>query len=383
MTVEVLPGFVADRWRALTPRSSFHDERWLTAMQSRLPGQVHTIIDGDRGIGFIAVVVTDPNGYEAYNPEAILWRDPPVFELTDPAGRGVDLPPDHPSALPALVLVAPGYDGNPAGAGAGNPLSLQGFLSELKDWCRDHGVATLNLLFSSDDTVTEAVAALGGLSYPITGRWSLPVWWTDWAGYLAGLTGKRARAVSREFRDATASMSLAEFAPLEHAEALIEGRCALLRRYGQDGDPAAEHRRLALLTEQFGDRLTAFGGFDQGRLVAGSLCLWHGRTLQVMYSALTEAGQAHPFAHFATVYYAVIERIGRTECDVIDYGISHSAGKQARGCRLDRLSGHVVPLAESDRPALRRAVDLLTRHAEYPAADTITPAPALAGRLSS
>ncbi len=377
MTVEVLPGFVADRWRPLRPRSSFHDDRWLTAMHTRLPGEVHTVVDDARQIGFIAVLVTDPDGYEAYNPDAILWRDPPVFELTDPAGRAASLPNSRPSALPALVLVAPGYDGNPAGSA--DPLALSEVLAELQRWCQARGVRTLNLLFSSDEAVSAAVAGLGGLSYPITGRWELPVWWADWDGYLAGLTGKRARAVSREYRQSTEAMQLAEFAPQEHAGALIEGRCALLRRYGQDADPVAEHRRLTVLAEQFGDRLTAFGGFDRGRLVAGSLCLWHGRTLQVMYSALTEAGRCHPFAHFATVYYAVIERVSTASCDVIDYGISHSAGKQARGCRLERLSGHVLPSSPADRPALGVAVELLTVHAEYPEPDYTEPEPVLAG----
>jgi hypothetical protein len=121
--------------------------------------------------------------------------------------------------------------------------------------------------------------------------------------------------------------------------------------------------------------LTAFGGLAGGRLVAGSLCLWHGRTLQVLYSGLTEAGQQHRFAHFASVYYAVIAQVGADRCDEIDYGISHSAGKQARGCRLRRLNGHVLPVSATELPALRVAVELLNRHAEYPAEEPTAPPP--------
>lgn len=366
MTIEILPGFAADRWRAFEPRSSFHDERWLIAMHSRLPGEVHTVLDEARGIGFVGVLVTDPDGYEAYNPDAILWRDPPVFELTDPAGRAAGLPSSRPAALPALALVAPGYDGNPAGRGAGDPAALAACLTEVRNWCAEQGLAGLHLLFTASAAVDTAIASLDGLSYPITGRWSLPVTWQDWSGYLAGLNSKRAREIGREYRLATESLQLAELDPHQYADDLIEGRCALLRRYGQDADPVAERQRLALLGEQFGGRLTAFGGLHEGRLVAGSLCLWHGRTLQVMYSALTEDGRKHRFAHFASVYYAVIARVNADSCDQIDYGISHSSGKHARGCQLERLSGHVLPVAATDLPALRIATGLLCRHAEYP-----------------
>ena len=369
MTVEILPGFVADRWRAFEPRSSFHDERWLIAMHSRLPGEVFTVLDDARGIGFIGVLVTDPDGYEAYNPDMILWRDPPVFELTDPAGRAAGLPSSRPAVLPALALVAPGYEGNPAGWGALDPGAVAECLAEVRAWSTDRELAGVHVLFTASPAVSAAVDSLGGLSYPITGRWTLPVRWQDWSGYLGGLNSKRAREIGREYRLATESLQLAEVDPHRYAEDLIEGRCALLRRYGQDADPVAEHRRLALLGEQFGDRLTAFGGLYEGRLVAGSLCLWHGRTLQVMYSALTEDGRKHRFAHFASVYYAVIARVNSASCDLIDYGISHSSGKQARGCELERLSGHVLPTAEADLPALRVATELLFSHAEYPVED--------------
>jgi predicted N-acyltransferase len=192
----------------------------------------------------------------------------------------------------------------------------------------------------------------------------MPVWWQDWPGYLAGLGSKRAREIRREYRLATRTLRLAEVDPKAHAAELIEGRCAVLRRHGQAADPAAEHRRLALLIEQFGDRLTAFGGLSDGRLVTGSLCLRHGRTLQVLYSAVTAAGERHRFAHFAGTYYAVIERTSSADCDVIDYGISHRAGKRARGCSVRRLSGHVLPTASSDRRPLAIATELLSRHAE-------------------
>jgi hypothetical protein len=371
MTVEVAEGFDAERWRGLAPDSPYHDPGWLAAMNSRLPGAVYTILDR-RGIGFIGVLVDDPDCYEAYNPQAILWRDRPVFELTDPAGRAAELADRaaelgrnrKPNSLPALVLVAPGYHGDPAGPAADDPAALAGCLADLLDWCRRAGLAGLHLLFTGSPALTQAVAGLGGLSYPLTTRWTLPVWWQDWPGYLAGLDAKRARELRREHRLATSTLQLVELDPAEHADELVAGRCAVLRRHGQAADPAAEHRRLAMLVERFGDRLTVFGGVAEGRLVTGCLCRWHGRELQVLYSAVTEAGRAHRFAHFAGTYYAVIEGVSTVSCDAIDYGISHRAGKRARGCTVRRLFGQVLPTDPADRPSLAVATGLLDRYAE-------------------
>ncbi len=363
-TLRVTAGFDAARWSGLSAGSPYHDAGWLTAMTSRLPGAVYTVLDR-RGIGFGGVLVDDPDSYEAYNPQAILWRDPPVFELTDPAGRAAELARHRiPNSLPALVLVAPGYHGDPAGPAATDPTVLAECLSELLDWCRGAGLAGLHLLFTSSPAVTAAVADLGGLSYPLTTRWTLPVWWQDWSGYLAGLDPKRARELRREHRLATSTLRLAELDPAEHADELVAGRCAVLRRHGQAADPAAEHRRLALLIERFGDRLTLFGGLADGRLATGCLCRWHGRELQVLYSAVTMTGQAHRFAHFAGTYYAVIEGVSAEVCDTIDYGISHRAGKRARGCTVRRLFGQVLPTDSADRPALAVGTELLGRYAE-------------------
>jgi hypothetical protein len=364
MALEVTAGFHADRWAGLAASSPYHDAGWLTAMTSRLPGAVYTVLDR-RGIGFVGVLVDDPDSYEAYNPQAILWRDPPVFELTDPAGRAAELAGHRiPNSLPALVLVAPGYHGDPAGPAGNDPAALTECLAELLEWCRSTGLAGLHLLFTGSPAVTAAVASLGGLSYPLTTRWTLPVWWQDWPGYLAGLDTKRARELRREHRLASSTLQLAELDPQQHADELVAGRCAVLRRHGQVADPAAEHRRLALLIERFGDRLTLFGGLAGSRLATGCLCRWHGRELQVLYSAVTEAGLAHRFAHFAGTYYAVIEGVSIVRCDTIDYGISHRAGKRARGCTVRRLFGHVLPTDPHARPSLAIGTELLGRYAE-------------------
>lgn len=364
MSASVVAGFPPAAWSEHESASPYHDPDWLSAMTSRLPGDVHTVLDDERGLAFVGAVVSDPDGYEAYNPEAILWRDPPVYELDDPQGRAGELGRhrDRPPTLPALVLVAPGYDGDPAGRGADDPQAIAGCLADVLAWCGRSGLSGLHLLCTTKPAVADAVSALGGVGFPLTTRSVLPVWWDDWDGYLAGLPRKRRREVRREWRLACGAMELVEADPHAYADDLISGRCALLRRHGQHADPAAERRRLDMLGERFGNRLVAYGGLADGRLVAGCLCLRHDRTVQVLYSTVTERAGELPFAHFATSYYAVIERMARSTCDAVDYGISHESGKRLRGCVTLPLRGHALGLTDAARDSLRAAADLLTRY---------------------
>src|SRR6266702_1514056 len=92
-TARIVRGLDLAAWRDLQPRSALHDEAWLSVMSSRLPGEVFTVTLGE-DLGFCAVLVSDPDAYEAYNPYAVLWREPPVFALPGRAWRAAGLP-DH------------------------------------------------------------------------------------------------------------------------------------------------------------------------------------------------------------------------------------------------------------------------------------------------
>lgn len=365
MTARVIRGFPAQAWHSYPSTSPYHDVDWLSVMISRLPGEVHTVLDDERGMAFVGAVISDPDGYEAYNPDAILWRDPPVYELDDPAGRAeqLTLHRNHPPTLPALVLVAPGYDGDPAGVGGADREAIAACLAEVFAWCTGAGLAGLHVLCTSRLAVAEAIAALGGVGYPMTTRSVLPVWWDDWRGYLDGLNNKKRRkAVRRELRCASDEMELVEVAPLDFVNDLIDGRCALLRRHGQHADAAKERSRLELLGERFGSRLVAYGGLRDGRLVASCLCLKQGRTVQIIYSAVTARAEEMPFAHFATTYYAVVKHVARSSCDAVDYGISDEASKRLRGCVARQLRGHALAVSGAARESLAVAAGLLTRY---------------------
>ncbi|MGH8929104.1 MAG: GNAT family N-acetyltransferase, partial [Egibacteraceae bacterium] len=235
MRTEISPGFSEAAWSAIPISSALHSTRWLRAMASRLPGAPYTFTH-QSGLALFGVVVADPHAYEAYNPYAVLWRDPPVFDVADEAARRdrlarLDGTPDR--LLPALALVAPGYDGDPAGPAAGDPALLTECLRDVVEWAREHGLAGVYPLYTRSPAVTGAVAALGGASFPLTSRWVLPVWWDDWESYLHGLAPKRRRKIARERRRlAGAGAVLGPVALEERMAEVLDCRCALLRRYG-------------------------------------------------------------------------------------------------------------------------------------------------------
>lgn len=197
----IVEGFDPTAWAPLRTSSPLQSGAWLGMMHTRLPGTVHTVTRGDQ-LGFLGTVVDRPEAYEAYNPYAILWRDPPVFELAEPDERAqalARLAPDPGELLPAFVLVVPGYYGNPAGSAADHPEAVRACLGDVLEWCRGKGIAGLYVLYT-DDLATgtgRAVAELGGARFPLTTRWSLDVRWDDWEGYLATLPGARRRKIRR------------------------------------------------------------------------------------------------------------------------------------------------------------------------------------------
>jgi hypothetical protein len=362
--IQVTSGFDAVAWRRFRVGAPMQDPDWLSIMSTRLPGPAYTIEYGDE-LAFIGAVVSDPDAYEAYNPYAILWRPDPVFEFGHDQARRDRLarrPPDPGVTLPALVLVAPGYWGDPIGPAGDDPHAVQACLRALEAWSHDHAVASISVLYTrrSTDVMRTAFAALGGVSYPLTERWLLPVWWKDWDGYLAGLPIARSREVRRELRRAAdAGFHPGQIGPRHYLEHILDARCALLERYGHAADRSAESRRLHGLLDAFGDRVTAYAALRDGEPVAMSLGLRHERALHMVYAGALGAGRPAPFGHFLATFYAVFQHICAADTDEIDYGIGHGTGKALRGCRPTLMFGHTHGVGAERGELLRQGGRLL------------------------
>jgi hypothetical protein len=222
----VYEGFNSSIWPNSTCTNLLGSSAWLQAMMSRLPGKPITVAS-DNLVHFVGSIVDDPSSYEAYNPLAILWRPDPVFPLPRPELRSARLARSThapASVLPALVLVAPGYHGDPTVSCPDDIDSIHICLAELLQWCAVQGLSTLHILYCESLQIQRAVAHLGGFEYFLTHRARLPVWWNDWSSYLARIPNRRRRHLERELREASTHLKLSEVCPKVFEDDLLVDR---------------------------------------------------------------------------------------------------------------------------------------------------------------
>ncbi|MFE4822133.1 hypothetical protein ACFRFU_38040 [Streptomyces sp. NPDC056704] len=348
----VSAAFDVARWDQLRPGPAVQGGRWLSSMLSRLPGEPVTVLhgDGDGEVGFTGAVITDANAYEAYNPWMILRRPEPVFPEVHASGRRVaarlgDEPEDM---IPSLLLAAPGYLGDPVGPAAHRPEAVTECLSGVCAWARRAGLATVSVLYTTpagSAVVEPAVAALGGASFDLTARSMMRVTWCDDTEFLGGLPRRRRIEVQRQLRRLSALGCVVGPGDARmRFDEVIEGRCELLRWYGQPVDEAGERRRLSTLIDTFGADLLLFTVEADGHVVAHALFVADGRTLQNVYVGTTKKGRDTPYAHLAATYHAPMRQATRDRFDWIDYGVGHADTKRVQGCDAVPLRGHLIPL---------------------------------------
>lgn len=358
----MIRGFSPAAW--VDGAGAWRSRRWLGAMISRIPGAVHTVVHDD--VAAIVAVVSDPGAYESYNPYALLFQDPPVYELGDAERRRRELaaapvPPER--VLPAAVVVHPGYAGDLAGDRSRAERAVFPLLADLREWAAGQGLRGLYVLYSEQLTQSLAAAAygLGGATFPLAARWRLPVWWEDWDGYLAGLPSKRRVELGRQRRRAAElGVRAAVVDPRAYAGAIVAGRCALLRRYGHRADPAAERTRLAALVQAYGPDLRVYAALRGQELLAATVAVREGGSVLTVHAGAAEVADPVPFAHFVANYYAVVDDVSTGATTEIDYGLGQDRAKQLRGCRGSVLAGHVVPVDAAGAASLVRAAALLT-----------------------
>jgi predicted N-acyltransferase len=304
----------------------------------------------DGTLAFTGAVVRDGDAYEAYNPWAILRRADPVFPEAECSRRRVlpRLGDAREEVLPGLLLVTPGYLGDPVGPAAAHPESVRRCLADVCDWAREAGLATVSALYTSpaaSRVLAPVVAELGGESFELTTRSMLAVTWEDEQGLAATRSNRRRAEVHRQLnRLAEHGCTLGTGDPDALFDEVVEGRCELLRWYGQGADEAAERRRLRTLIDLYGEDLRLYTAHRDGRLVAHALFVSDMRTLQNVYVGTTEAGRATPYAHLAVTYHEPMRRATREHHDWIDYGVGHGDTKRVQGCDAVQLTGHVIPL---------------------------------------
>ncbi|HEX6076717.1 MAG TPA: GNAT family N-acetyltransferase [Micromonosporaceae bacterium] len=348
----VLTKFDAERWQCLDPGSPVQSGPWVRIMLSRLPGDPLMVVleRADGALGFTGAVVSDPGAYEAYNPWAILRRQKPVFGEAHTAGRVPPAIADQAEALlPGVVLVAPGYLGDPVGPLADRPDAVREGLTGVVDWARGEGMSSVSVLYTSLDAaavVGWAVARLGGATFPLTSRFTLPVSWSHWQEYVADLPKDHRNEPGRQMRRLSeGGCTVTCEAPELAFDDIVAARCELLRWCRQPVDESDERYQLASLIDAFGSDLLLFATRRDGELLSGGLFLAYGRTLLNVYTGTTVQGRQTPFAHLAATYHGPVGFVTQERFDVIDYGVGHGDTKRLQGCQELPMYGHVIPLS--------------------------------------
>jgi predicted N-acyltransferase len=320
-------------------------------MLSRLPGDplMAVLERSDGAVGFTGAVVTTRSGYEPYNPWAILRGPEPVFAEVHATGRVLPEVGDQPEALlPGVVLVAPGYLGDPVGPLADRPDAVRECLSGVVDWARGEGMSSVSVLYTSPDAtavIEPAITGLGGGTFPLTSRYTLPVTWSDWQEYIADLPEDRRSGPNRQMRRLSDNGCTVACEEAESVfDDILAARCDLLSWYGQPVDAVGERHRLASLLDAFGSDLMSFSTRQGGELLSCGLFLKYRRTLLRVYTGTTGRGRQMPYAHLAATYYGPIGFATQELFDVIDYGVGHGDNKRLQGCQELPLHGHVIPL---------------------------------------
>ncbi|MBK0123591.1 N-acetyltransferase [Pantoea sp. S61] len=341
-------GFDEKEWAKLQHHNIFQSSEWISSMASRLPGEIYTFTLSDE-VGILGVIISQFDAYEAYNPQTIFWRKEPVFSTfcMDTRQKFISELDFIPSSLPALVLVFPGYDGNPSGKKHKDQSVISDFVALIIDWAKCMNISGVHSLYTFESPLETAFKRLGGQTYDLTTRSVLNVTWNDWNDYLQQLSANRRSKIKKEYKLISSSMKLSEVNARKYTNDIVSGRCSTLRRYGNQTSFSSEKKRLESLIDRYGDNLKVFGAIHKCELIASSVCVLSDSQLIVIYNGVSDAGNNVRYSHFASNYYAIIQNIDVRNVRVIDYGISHKDVKELRGCKSFFLKGHVLHLDKS------------------------------------
>jgi uncharacterized protein len=366
-TVSVTEGFDQAAWPGgdgLYQRSD-----WIAVMHSRIGPAPVTVVarDGRGAAALLAFEQRDPDGYEAYNLGMLLAAQTPVFPLGEVAERSrAALLARHPelrrAVFPDLAAAVPGY-GSPL---VGTPdLGGRALVARVLDAfvaaARERSARACALLYlPAEDPSLELLWERGFRRFPLTERAVLRLPPGGLDGYLAAQSPRCRRNIRREQRllagHGVRTRTLSGPGDWDH---VLRLRCAHLAALGYVPDQAAEAARLEALRANFSAGLDVLITECAGRPVASTVMLRHGTTVHgVMVSV--DKPNAPQFTVFEAAYYAAIRHLDGTGVTALDLGIGHLEAKTARGARLRRLDGWVLPLDPALDAALSEAAALMT-----------------------
>lgn len=289
---------------------------WLAAMRGRLPDPVPLAAKGVEAHAFIQ---REPRPAEFYDLHHVLTTDAPALPITR-------TPIDSPPWVPALIVMAPGYECLPIGST--DPAALNALVSA----ALAHDVPTVAFLYTRAGPLEAVLGDRGFTKVPLSLTWDLHLPGTGIADYLASFARKRRKEIRREMRS-TVDVRREE-PDLDELTAL---RCRLVEKYRGTSDAAKERAKLAALAAMDSVVLVA----RPGKAVGFAMFARHESSWTCTAVGFDYADERSRLAYFGTAFYAAAEHAYAEGVRTISYGQGSWAAKRSRGCTGTPLNGWI------------------------------------------
>ncbi len=352
MTVKVtyhasIHDLAAPAWDALAGGNIYLSHRWLSVVEA----------DSQPSPGYFAA--WSDGGTLAGALPAYRLERPPGNHLSDPArvmtGAGA-LDGWYPALLggarigySSAILADPGL---PAGA---RRAVCRALLDALAGYAAGEGYRSSSLLYLNE----HGAAQIAGFpDWPLvfsSAEAVLPVTWSSFEEYLAGLTRHQRANARSELRRFSRSGLEARLVPL----AEVTGEAAPLAvnvqlKYGHQSSVVRQVRFFADCAARLGSDALIFGCFDSGRLIGYALAFTWQDTLYIRsagfdYDALPRQGE-----HFMVMFYEPIRYAITRGLALVHFGTESYAAKIQRGCSLRPLWSAARRAEPLSGEALRR-----------------------------
>ncbi|MGW2491388.1 GNAT family N-acetyltransferase [Streptomyces sp. NPDC001606] len=367
-------GRAADEaWGLLDPDPPlFASQVWLELMAGRIEGTHRRFVSASGtpdATGFFGTVV-DSGVSESKNPWQLLFEPCSVRTLAPGAAAAQAAAraggPPREAWFPSLVLTYPGLECFPAGPGRHRPAALDRAVAALVGQARDEGLRSVAFLYvqPEEQVLAGALRRAGFVEFPLALRCNLRPPGTSFADYRAMLSRSAVHSMDRvRRRMAERGVSFGRFSLSElddtGVERLVDLRLQHRAKYGRRPDPSGERDQLTVLRRHFGERAEVVAALADERIIGFCLFLDAGDVRHAWSNGTDYTESRSKDTYFEVCYYRPVEDAYRTGRKELSFSYGAESTKLERGCRLDEVSGFVLPLDDGDLEAARRAAQAL------------------------
>ncbi|MFD3565770.1 GNAT family N-acetyltransferase [Streptomyces sp. NPDC058667] len=372
-------------WRLLDPDPPlFASETWLELVADRIEGSHRRFVSAPGtpdATGFFGTVIDDSEVSESKNPWQLLFEPCSMRTLTPGATAAQAAAraggPPREAWFPSLVLMYPGLECFPAGPGRHRPAALDHAVADLVCRARDDGLKSVAFLYVQPEerALAEALRRAEFVEFPLALRCNLRPPGTSFADYRATLGRSAVHSMDRvRRRMAERGVSIAQFRLSElddaQVERLVELRLQHRSKYGRRPDATGEREQLMMLRRDFGDRCEVVAALADERIIGFCLFLDAGDVRHSWTNGTDYTDSRSKDTYFEVCYYRPVEDSYRTGRKELSFSYGAESTKLERGCRLDEVSGFVLPLSDDGLEPARRAAQALAGGLARPATES-------------